>query len=107
MDGHIGKPFREEEMFAMMARLMHPESLMPAAKKKQPVQEPEVKKAPVKEPVSLFGLTGIEAGKGMKNTMNDPEIYRQVLLLFRKDQGVLPNSSRMHRLEKILLHRLA
>ncbi|WPD22902.1 MAG: ATP-binding protein [Candidatus Electrothrix scaldis] len=87
MDGHIGKPFREEEMFAMMARLMHPESLMPAAKKKQPVQEPEVKKAPVKEPVSLFGLTGIEAGKGMKNTMNDPEIYRQVLLLFRKDQG--------------------
>ncbi|MCI5121005.1 MAG: response regulator, partial [Candidatus Electrothrix sp. AUS4] len=84
MNGHIGKPFREEEMFAMMARLIHPENLMPAAKKEQ---EPVVKKASFKEPVSLFGLAGIEAGKGMKNTMNDPEIYRQILQLFRKDQG--------------------
>ncbi|MCI5165457.1 MAG: response regulator [Candidatus Electrothrix sp. GM3_4] len=80
MNGHIGKPFREEEMFATMVRFIRPET-------PPPVREQTVKISARKKPMSLFGLASIEAGKGMKNTMNDPEIYRQVLQLFRKDQG--------------------
>ncbi|MCW5203263.1 MAG: ATP-binding protein [Candidatus Electrothrix communis] len=86
MNGHIGKPFREEEMFATMVRLIRPETPPPVRERKQDEKE-TVKTFTGKEPMSFFGLAGIEAGKGMKNTMNDPEIYRQVLLLFRKDQG--------------------
>ncbi|MGB5684310.1 MAG: ATP-binding protein, partial [Candidatus Electrothrix sp.] len=94
MNGHIGKPFREEDMFATMVRLIRPESSPPASEDKQGEEQGEkqaekrtVKAAASREPVSFFGLAGIEAGKGMQNTMNDPEIYRQVLQLFRKDQG--------------------
>ncbi|MCI5124865.1 MAG: response regulator, partial [Candidatus Electrothrix sp. AR5] len=90
MNGHIGKPFREEEMFATMVRLIRPETLSPVSEEKLQENRAEKKTAKAaarKESMSLFGLAGIEAGKGMKNTMNDPEIYRQVLLLFRKDQG--------------------
>ncbi len=91
MNGHIGKPFREEEMFVTMVRLIRPETPSPVRGRKQGGKEQEkkeeVKKTARKEPMSLFGFAGIEAGKGMKNTMNDPEIYRQVLQLFRKDQG--------------------
>ncbi|MDU9047520.1 MAG: ATP-binding protein [Candidatus Electrothrix sp. Rat3] len=85
MNGHIGKPFREEEMFATMVRLICPETTSPVREEQE--EQEEVQKPARKEPMSLFGLAGIEAGKGMKNTMNDPEIYRQVLQLFRKDQS--------------------
>jgi two-component system sensor histidine kinase/response regulator len=85
MNGHIGKPFREEEMFATMVRLIRPETSSPVSEEQE--EQEEVQKPARKEPMSLFGLAGIEAGKGMKNTMNDPEIYRQVLQLFRNDQG--------------------
>ncbi len=104
MNGHIGKPFQEEKMFATMARLIRPIVSPLMEKQSNQSEEPEQpqqtnigeqeeeqekkqKKRTVKEPVSLFALAGIEAGKGMGNTMNDPEIYRQVLQLFRKDQG--------------------
>ncbi|CAK8716252.1 histidine kinase [Candidatus Electrothrix aarhusensis] len=86
MNGHIGKPFREEEMFATMVRLIRPEIPLSVKERKQEEKE-TVKISARKEPMSLFGLAGIEAGTGMENTMNDPEIYRQVLQLFRKDQG--------------------
>ncbi|CAK8721473.1 histidine kinase [Candidatus Electrothrix laxa] len=86
MNGHIGKPFRDEEMFATMVRLIRPKTPPSVRGRKQDEKE-EVTKSARKEPMSLFGLAGIEAGKGMQNTMNDPEIYRQVLQLFRKDQG--------------------
>ena len=85
MNGHIGKPFREEDMFATMVRLICPETPPSVRERKQ--QEETVKISAQKEPMSIFALAGIEAGKGMENTMNDPEIYRQVLQLFRKDQG--------------------
>jgi len=102
MNGHIGKPFREEEMFATMVRLIRPETSSFVSEKKQKKKQEDkqsegqggeqaekrtVKAAASREPVSFFGLAGIEAGKGLQNTMNDPEIYRQVLQLFRKDQG--------------------
>ncbi|MCI5142946.1 MAG: response regulator, partial [Candidatus Electrothrix sp. ATG1] len=86
MNGHIGKPFREEEMFATMVRLIRPETSPSAEEEKQNKKE-TMKKTVEKEPLTLFGFAGIEAGKGMKNTMNDPEVYRQVLQLFRNDQG--------------------
>jgi two-component system sensor histidine kinase/response regulator len=86
MNGHIGKPFREEEMFAAMVRLIRPETPPPVPEQKPEEKEP-ARISTRKEPMSLFGLAGIEVGKGMENTMNDPEIYRQVLQLFRKDQG--------------------
>ncbi len=90
MNGHIGKPFREEEMFATMVRLIRAETPPSVRERKQEEKQGEkktVKASARKEPVSFLGLAGIEAGKGMKNTMNDPEIYRQVLQLFRQDQG--------------------
>jgi PAS domain S-box-containing protein len=95
MNGHIGKPFQEEEMFAIMAQLIRPVScpLVEEQSRQQSQQtnireqEEKQEKRTMKEPVSLFSLKGIEAGKGMENTMNDPEVYRQVLQLFRKDQG--------------------
>ncbi|MCI5223183.1 MAG: response regulator, partial [Candidatus Electrothrix sp. AR4] len=79
MDGHIGKPFMEEEMFATMVRLIKLDPLRVAPEERE-------KDRPLMEPVSIFSIKGIEAGKGLKNTMNDPEIYRQVLQLFCEDQ---------------------
>jgi two-component system sensor histidine kinase/response regulator len=87
MNGHIGKPFREEEMFATVARLVRPASISPLNPPLQSEKQEQGKgKRTGNEPMSLFSLKGIEAGKGMENTMNDPEIYRQVLQLFRHDQ---------------------
>ena len=86
MNGHIGKPFREEEMFATMVRLIRPETSQTVEEERRKEKE-AVKKSVEKKPASLFGLTGIEVGKGMRNTMNDPDVYRHVLQLFRKDQN--------------------
>ena len=84
MNAHIGKPFKEEEMFAIMAQFIPP--ICPASPVSVGTKERQGKKGR-KAPVSLFALQGIEAGKGMENTMNDPAVYRQVLQLFRKDQS--------------------
>ncbi|MCW5211462.1 response regulator [Desulfobulbus sp. TB] len=80
MNAHIGKPFKEKEMFGIMARFIRPASSVGTRKER-------AEKKRGKEPVSLFALQGIEVGKGMENTMNDPAVYRQVLQLFRKDQS--------------------
>jgi CheY-like chemotaxis protein len=88
MNGHIGKPFKEEEMFSTLVRLIKPANPLPAQPSAQlpdlKTQQEKYRKA--RQPASIFALAGVEAGKGLENTMNDPEIYRQVLLLFCEDQ---------------------
>ncbi|MCI5196369.1 MAG: response regulator [Candidatus Electrothrix sp. AW5] len=81
MNAHIGKPFKEREMFGIMARFIRPTAPFSVGTTK------ERQKKERKEPVSLFALQGLEVGKGMEHTMNDPAVYRQVLQIFRQDQG--------------------
>ncbi len=82
MNGHIGKPFREEEMFSTMAHLIKPVNPAPLSA----LSVTSTASVSTRTPVSIFTLAGIEAGKGLENTMNDPAIYRQILQLFCEDQ---------------------
>ena len=80
MNGHIGKPFREEELLAALCRLL-PQGRPQAA------PEPAVL-LPKQDPAAGFAaLRGVDAGKGLENTMNDPGFYRKILRLFQQDQG--------------------
>uniref|UniRef100_UPI0040565BF8 ATP-binding protein n=1 Tax=Candidatus Electronema sp. TaxID=2698783 RepID=UPI0040565BF8 len=78
MNGHIGKPFREEELLAALCRLISPDRPRVAT---PPPEEPQKKNG------SFAGLIGIDAEKGLANTMHDPEFYRRILRLFRQDQA--------------------
>ncbi|CAK8711743.1 MAG: PAS domain S-box-containing protein [Candidatus Electronema aureum] len=78
MNGHIGKPFREEELLATLCRLLPPSRSSAFS---------EQSSAPVAAPVDFTALVGIDAEKGLANTMHDPDFYRRILLLFRQDQA--------------------
>jgi PAS domain S-box-containing protein len=80
MNGHIGKPFREEELLAALCRLISPERPRAAAVPAPPPKER-------KKNGGFAALTGIDAEKGLANTMHDPEFYRRILRLFRQDQA--------------------
>ncbi len=81
MNGHIGKPFREEELLTALCRLL-PQgrcSCTAAAK-------PSTKKQ-VADPAAFAALTGIDPVKGLTNAMSDPDFYCRILRLFRQEQA--------------------
>ncbi|MCI5146203.1 MAG: response regulator, partial [Candidatus Electrothrix sp. AR3] len=76
MNAHIGKPFREEEMFGTMARFIQPGAC----------SRPE-KKIQVAPTTPWYNLVGIDPDQGLENTMDDPDLYLKMLRLFSEDQG--------------------
>jgi HPt (histidine-containing phosphotransfer) domain-containing protein len=82
MNGHVGKPFQEEELLAVLCRLLGKgcqsvaatSALLPA--KRQSV-----------DLADFAVLTGIDPAKGLVNAMNDRDFYCRILRLFHKEQA--------------------
>ncbi|MES1162859.1 MAG: response regulator, partial [Rhizobacter sp.] len=77
MNDHIGKPFEVEEMFATLARWVHPAPL-PAA------PPPPAASAPSEDP--LARLPGIDVQIGRNSTMSNDALYRRLLGMYREGQ---------------------
>jgi two-component system sensor histidine kinase/response regulator len=78
MNGHIGKPFNEEELFAVLSRVVCPGRRCFEAPPLEPQQN--------KQDDMFTALVGIDTEKGLANTMHDPDFYRRILRLFQADQ---------------------
>ncbi len=81
MNGHIGKPFQEQELFATLCRLL-PKNYRPFL---TTFTQTSQKQRP--DPTAFSALIGIDPVKGLTNTLNDPDFYCRVLRLFRQDQA--------------------
>ncbi len=78
MNGHVGKPFKEEELLAALGRVIGTDRRFAA--------QPPVQPQPL--PDSAFAaLVGIDVDKGLANTMHDQDFYRRILCLFQQDQA--------------------
>ena len=80
MNSHIGKPFREEELLAVLCRLLPQGRPLPAHNTAEPMPEKDAA-------ADFAALRGIDVATGLENTMNDPLFYRRILRLFQHDQG--------------------
>ncbi|HSW18720.1 MAG TPA: PAS domain S-box protein, partial [Ramlibacter sp.] len=82
---HIAKPLNVGSMFATMARWMaRAPGALPA-----PVAgaaAPEAKPVPEAQAASLPPLPGIDTARGLATTLNNPPLYRRLLLKFRQAQ---------------------
>ncbi|KQW00437.1 response regulator [Rhizobacter sp. Root1221] len=81
MNDHIAKPIRFEDMFATLARWVHP----PAA---PPESAGVVNDGAGADP--LAGLPGIDIRAGLVRAMGDDALYRRLLRMFRDAQGDFP-----------------
>ena len=84
MNDHIGKPFNQQEMLSTMARWIRP-----AESSVEPSIEPETQ--PVAEKTeqsasSFEDLVDLDVEAGLAICMDDPEIYRQMLVMFADSQ---------------------
>ena len=81
MNDHIGKPFNQQEMLNTMARWITPAKSVNAAESRDVTEQRE-------QPTGAFeDIAGLDVETGLAICLNDPELYRQMLLLFSDSQG--------------------
>ena len=80
MTDHIGKPFEVEQMFATLARWIHPVAA-PASAPSAPAAA-----APARDADPLARLPGIDARIGRNSTMSNDALYRRLLGMYREGQ---------------------
>ena len=79
MNDHIAKPIKFDDMFATLARWVHPAG----AAASRPLDG--ANGAAGADPFA--GLSGIDTHAGLAGMMGDTTLYRRLLCVFRDDQG--------------------
>ena len=85
MNDHIGKPINVNQMLNTMARWISPANSTELAAEAQESIKIETEENP--EPISFNELPGIDTKLGLQLTMNDPELYRDLLGWFYEDKS--------------------
>ena len=85
MNDHIGKPINVHQMFTTMAKWITPASSSELSAEVEKSIKMETEKN--SDPISFDGLPGIDTRLGLQLTMNDPELYRDLLGWFYEDKS--------------------